>query len=94
MGMDGDFAQKNAEELNLIYTNWTWEMLGDLIPTTAASNKYSFKVIIPKFNLRTPSAGEANNKSTKTFTVFPLVHGAYYGVYSIEIINGVSTAIA
>lgn len=94
MSMDGDYSLKDAEELNTVYTNFKWTMNGTLIPTTATSSRYQMIVTIPKFNLRTPSAGEANNKSTKTFTIFPLTHSAFYGVYKIEIVNGVATAIA
>lgn len=94
MGMDGDYALKDAEELNTAFTNLKWDMFGDLIPATAATSKYGLSVIIPKFNLRAPSTGEANNKSTKTFTAFPLVHAAYYGVYKLELTNGVATAIS
>jgi len=92
MGMDSTYNIKDAEEKNLVYTNWKWTMLGDYVGASV-TNKYSVAVVIPKFNLRTPSAGESNNLSTKTFTIFPLVHAAYYGVYSIEVINGVSIAI-
>lgn len=94
MGMDGDYALKNAEELNLVYTNLTWTMRGDLIPTTASANKYELKLIIPKFHLRLPRVGEDNAKRTKTFAAFPVTHAAYYGLYSFELVNGVSTAIS
>lgn len=94
MGMDGDYSLKDAEELNLEYTNWTWTMKGDVIPTTAAGNRYELKVVIPKFNLRTPGTGEANNKATKSFTIFPVTHAGHYGVYRLEVVNGVATAIS
>lgn len=93
MSMDGDYSLKDAEELNSIFTNFKWTMNGTVIPTTASNSRYQLAITIPKFNLRTPSAGEANAKSTKTFTLFPLVHAAFYGVYKIEVINGVSTTI-
>lgn len=93
MGMDSSYTLKSAEELNTAFTLWTWDMFGDMIPTTAASNKYSIKIVIPKFNIRAPAVGEANAMSTKTFTLFPLVHVAYYGVYSIEMVNGISATI-
>ncbi len=92
-GMDGDYSLKSAQELNLIYTNWTWTMRGDKIPTTATNNKYEFKIIIPKFYLRLPRSGNEGAKKTKTFTIFPVVHAAYYGLYSIEIVNGIATAV-
>lgn len=94
MGMDSSYTLKDAEELNTIYTNFTWQMNGDVIPTTASANKYYAKLVIPKFNIRTPRTGEESNKRTKTFTVFPLIHAAHYGVYRFEIQNGVSTAIS
>lgn len=94
MGMDGDYSLKDAEELNTAYTNWTWTMKGDLIPTTAASNRYEMKIVIPKFYLRSPRTGEENVKRTKTFTVFPVIHGGGYGVYNIEVVNGVSGTIS
>lgn len=94
MGMDGDYSLKNASELNLVYTNLLWTMKGDVIPTTAAANKYQFQLIIPKFQLRTPRTGEDNGKKTKTFAAFPEVHAAHYGVYRVEFINGVAGAIA
>jgi hypothetical protein len=94
MGMDGDYALKDAEELNLIYTNFTWTMKGDIIPTTATNNRYEAKLIIPKFYLRLPRSGEENVKRTKAFTVFPVIHAGHYGVYRFECVNGVSTTIS
>lgn len=93
MGMDGDYAMKNAQELNLIYTNFTWTMNGDVIPSTAAGHKYEVKLIIPKFYLRTPRTGEDNQKDTKTFSIFPVINATHYGLYRFECVNGVSTAI-
>jgi hypothetical protein len=90
MGMDGDYSLKDAEELNSEFTAFSWTMFGDKL---SATNKNSLKIIIPKFALRLPRTGEENMKRTKTFTAFPLVHGAYYGVYSVEITNNSSAAI-
>jgi hypothetical protein len=92
MGMDGDYDLKDAEELNSIYTNFIWTMNGDVIPTSA-NHRYQMEITIPKFNIRTPAVGEANNKSTKSFTIFPLVHASTYGVYEMAMVNGVATLI-
>lgn len=94
LGMDGAYALKNAQELNLIYTNWTWTMKGDVIPTTAASNRYEFKIVIPKFYLRAPRQGGESGKTTKSFTVFPVTHAGFYGLYKLEVVNGTSTTIS
>jgi hypothetical protein len=92
MSMDGDYSLKNAEELNLEYTDFSWVMKGDIVPTL--TEKYTVRIVIPKFNLRTPRTGTATgNKKTKTFTIFPLIHAGHYGVYRFEFVNGVSTAI-
>lgn len=93
MGMDSDYSLKDAEELNTIYTNFTWTMSGDIIPGTASANKYFVKVVIPKFNLRSPRAGDENAKKTKGFTVFPIIHGGGYGLYRFEVQNGSSGTI-
>ncbi len=94
MGMDGDYSLMTAEQLNTNYTNFTWTMTGDFIPTTATSSQYYLKVIIPKFTLRAPTSGEDNVKKTKGFTIFPLINATHYGVYHLELQNGVSTTIA
>jgi hypothetical protein len=90
MGMDGDYTLKDAEELNTEFTAFHWTMFGDKL---TATNKYGFKIIIPKFTLRTPRTGEENMKRTKTFAAFPLVHGAFYGVYQVELTTNSVTAI-
>jgi hypothetical protein len=94
MGMDGSYALKNAEELNLNFTTFTWTMKGDVIPTTTTSKRYQLSLVIPKFNLRAPRVGEDNQKRTKSFTIFPVTHSGHYGVYRFNVTNGVSTAIS
>ncbi len=94
MGMDGDYAMKNAHELNLVYTNLRWTMKGDRIPTALVTNKYEVAIVIPKFYIRSPRQGGENQKTTKTFTAFPVTHAGHYGVWRAEIVNGVSAAIS
>jgi hypothetical protein len=92
-GMDSTYALMTAAQRNLSYTNFTWTMKGDPIPSTASNNRYQFAIVIPKFTLRTPGTGEASNKMTKSFVMFPLVNGTHYGLYHLELQNGVSSAI-
>lgn len=92
-GMDGDYTLLSAQQLNSNYTNFTWSMYGDFIGASIL-NRYMMQIIIPKFNLRTPVTAEDNAKMTKGFTIFPLVNATHYGLYHIELLNGIATAIS
>jgi len=84
---DNMFEWFSAQKDELI-TNFTWDMRGYCIPTTAANNQYMVTVKIAKSYFRTPRGGDDNNTLIQDITVFPVINPTYWGVYKFEVVNG------
>lgn len=90
VAIDDDMREWASAQNDDIITNFTWDMRGYCIPTTAANNQYQCTVKIGKCYFRTPRGGEDNNTMVKDITVFPVVNATYWGGYKFEVINGVN----
>lgn len=81
---------KQAVEDDVI-TSFTWNMLGNCVPTTATTSRYGVNLIISKCQFRDPAGNEDANKAVADIVVFPEIQATHYGVYKFEVVNGKST---
>ena len=93
--LDDDMREWDAVISNSDITNFTWDMKGYCIPTTAVDTQFGLKLVIPYCGFRAPRGNEDSNKMVTDVTIFPMLPASptHYGVYRFEATVGTSNAL-
>jgi hypothetical protein len=93
--LDYDMREWNAVISNKDITNFTWDMKGYCIPTTATNTQFGLSLIIPYCGFRAPRGGEDGGKMVKDVSVFPMLPASptHYGVYRFEAVTATNALI-
>lgn len=92
---DGNLREHGNSLTKTPITDLFFLLRGDCIPTTAADNRYSVKIKIPKCYFSNARPVDDNNNAALDFDIIPVADGSSYkGASIVEVINGVATAMA